>query len=1074
MGADVSRVRFDPLRDFAGVVLQQGRLLLDGDFNELVALLDRRLRAETCDLTSFGPDPNHAGVAWVPRQTPDAFHVVASGGNLTIGRGRMYVDGLLAENHGRPPNGFDPLLRETTGTADTPYASQPYWPVPSGPWKSYAPLPSGGPHLAYLDVWEREVTYLEDPDLVEPAVGVDTTARMQTAWQVRLLPNIGNATCASHDADIPGWLDVIRPSAGRLTTATITAAPAATPCELPPSDGYRGRENQTFRVEIHDGGAPGTATFKWSRDNGSVAFPAVSMVTTTKLQLATLGRDDVLRISTGDWVEILDDNYELDHRPGVLRNVTVDDAEQTIAFTGALPADLQPADDGDAAARHLRVRRWDQAHVVLDGANNQVVDLDQPGATGLITVPASAATQIQLESGIVVSFSLAAGGSGRFRSGDYWIFAARTANQSVETLTAAPPLGVQHHYARLGTVTFPSSQTDCRRLWPPLAGGDESCDCTVCVTPDSHKSGSLTIQMAVAQVIAAGGGTVCLEAGLYGVTDPVVADGAVALRIHGQGLGSLVVATGTAFTAARTRGLTIESLAILSGADGDAAIDLQSAILADVHDVAVVSYAVSEGGGSAIQLGGAALGVSLRRNVLVARTGIDAGGGSGDSERLGILGAAVRVEDNVVFGLDCGIDLGGRSAYVLSCRVDRNDVIGGPSGAIVATGAVAPGGTLDVTGNRIVTVGDGITVGPDATVDSNVIDAFTASRSPASFNADVAPGPVVDGIVVATGGFSNPPGHVRIGGNRVDGLGGIGISLATPVQTFVVERNLITRTAAGILITGDGAADRAVIGDNELLDIEAQAGGGPAPVGIGLIGAQAVSVTDNTIARIGLDLPTVLLRAGILVAGAADVRVTGNVVDGVGSTQGFTGLAGGIVVFGPFDSVTVSNNFARFDAATPGPGQGNWVAVAIESLTGARTFTESMAGTPVTGGAALYFNADSVYIAPKGGEHVGLDANMLSGGGADPTCVVEVTGDVVAQGNQCLHEGGELSTAMRLAGATLTASTNRARGTRAMILLVVNGKRFAAVGNLAPGGTHLNSAGGSLPAPWAVLNPTVS
>ena len=32
MGADVSRVRFDPFRDFAGVVLQQGRLLLDADF----------------------------------------------------------------------------------------------------------------------------------------------------------------------------------------------------------------------------------------------------------------------------------------------------------------------------------------------------------------------------------------------------------------------------------------------------------------------------------------------------------------------------------------------------------------------------------------------------------------------------------------------------------------------------------------------------------------------------------------------------------------------------------------------------------------------------------------------------------------------------------------------------------------------------------------------------------------------------------------------------------------------------------------------------------------------------------
>src|ERR1041385_4275324 len=222
MGADISRVRFDPHHDFAGVVLQQGRLLLDADFNEFVALLDRRLRAETCDLTSFGPDPDHAGVAWVPRQTPDGFRVTASGGKLSIGRGRMYVDGLLAENHGVTPTGFDPLLSERTGTADTASDKQPYWQTPD-------PLPSGGPHLAYLDVWQREVTYLEDPGLVEIAVDVDTTARLQTVWQVRLLPNIGNASCSSDDKDIPGWLDVIRPSAGRLTTDTITVAPTDDP-----------------------------------------------------------------------------------------------------------------------------------------------------------------------------------------------------------------------------------------------------------------------------------------------------------------------------------------------------------------------------------------------------------------------------------------------------------------------------------------------------------------------------------------------------------------------------------------------------------------------------------------------------------------------------------------------------------------------------------------------------------------------------------------------------------------------------------------------------------------------------
>ena len=205
MGADVSRVRFDPLRDFAGVVLQQGRLLLDADFNEYVALLDRRLRAETCDLTSFGPDPDHAGVAWVPRQTPDGFQ----------------RHGLRRRAHDRPrPHVRRRAARREPRRRRRSASTRCSRSAPARPTRRTRSSRTGrrptrcrraAPHLAYLDVWEREVTYLEDPDLVEVAVGVDTTARTQTAWQVRLLPNIGNATCASDDDEIPGWLDVIAP-----------------------------------------------------------------------------------------------------------------------------------------------------------------------------------------------------------------------------------------------------------------------------------------------------------------------------------------------------------------------------------------------------------------------------------------------------------------------------------------------------------------------------------------------------------------------------------------------------------------------------------------------------------------------------------------------------------------------------------------------------------------------------------------------------------------------------------------------------------------------------------------------
>lgn len=1051
MGSDVSRVRFDPFRDFAGVLLQQGRLLLDGDFNEYVTLLDRRLRAETCDLTSFGPDPDRAGVAWVPRETPDAFQVLASGGALTIGRGRMYVDGLLAECHGLTPTAFDPLLAEPSGTADLPYDQQPYWPAPD-------PLPGGGPHLAYLDVWQREVSYVEDPDLVEIAVGVDTTARVQTAWQVRLLANIGTATCASHDGAIPGWLDVISPSAGRLTTDTIDVPPADDPCKLPPTGGYRGLENQTYRIEIHDGGPPATATFKWSRLNASVAIPVVEMVSSTVLRLATVGKDDVLRISTGDWVEILDDHYELGQRPGVMRKVVVDDAARTMSFTGALPADLQPASAADAAQRHLRARRWDQGGIVKDGTGAQLTDLDT-STTGTIAVPASATTQVVLEAGIVASFSLTAGAGGRFRPGDYWIFAARTADTSIEKLVASPPLGVHHHYARLGTVTFPGTQSDCRRLWPPLAGSGESCACTVCVTPQSHATGTLTLQAAVDQVKAAGGGTVCLEAGTYALAEPVNADGARSLRIHGSGIATVLAARGTALTATGTAGLTVENLAIISGAAATAAIRMARTILGALHDLAVVSYGAGAKGGAGIELSGAAIATSLRRSVIVAPTAVDTGEGGG------LLAAVLAIEDNLLVGFERGVDLGLRSAYLESCRIARNDVFAGPRGGIAATGLSTPGGALAVVGNTVSTSGAGITVGADALVDGNAVNGLGSTSAGTAAGAGTTLG--TDGIVVVAGAFTARPGHVRIAGNRVHDRAGVGIALRTAVQTLMVEDNVVTRAGAGILIEGDGRAGRAAVDNNEVLDVSGA-------TGIHLLHAASITVAGNAVLRVAQQLENATGRAGIGVLGVAEVRIAGNVVGEIGPSDGFLGAAAGISITGPFAAASVSDNTSRFGAGTLTPKQGTWIALHIESTAALGTTVQGneVLAVPVAGGNVLVFTSGEPFLITAAPEHSGISENALIGGGASPTCLVRIAGDLVAVGNQCEHEAtGDQPAAMLLRAQSITATSNRARGGRARIVLDVDPKRFAAVANLAAGGTHLGS--GTLPAPWAPLNPQV-
>ena len=310
MSGDYTRWSFDPTKNYSEVFKQQGRVDLDADWNESAEIMDRRWRAETIDI--IGP-------AVYPVSTPDAFLIKPAGpGQFTIGVGRMYVDGLLAECHGLPPNEYDASLGELVGTLPVPFAQQPYYPSP-------VPLPSAPPatDLIYLDVWHREVTAFEDPSIREKALGgPDTTTRTQTVWQVKILPNVGAHACGD---DIPAWNDLIAPSAGRLTTSTV--APTPSPASLRAL--ARRRLSWTGESFVSRGGhVAGTvggaspAKFKWSRDNGSVVSAADSISApggpNSVIKLKSLGRDRVLRFSADDWVEFLDDNLELGDQPRFL------------------------------------------------------------------------------------------------------------------------------------------------------------------------------------------------------------------------------------------------------------------------------------------------------------------------------------------------------------------------------------------------------------------------------------------------------------------------------------------------------------------------------------------------------------------------------------------------------------------------------------------------------------------------------------------------------------------------------------------------------------------------------------
>lgn len=527
MAGDYTKFSFKHKNNYSGVIKQQGRVSLDSDSNELSDITDRRWRSETIDII---------GKCVVPSYTPDGFRVTPTGvGIFDIGIGRAYVDGIQTECHGLDPQLYDAVLGEEQGTMPVPYNNQPYLPAPLPQSLTVPALPpiTNRTDLIYLDVWQREVTVIEAPPkkidlggtvtevpgLREIALGgPDTTTRVQTAWQVKAITDVGDVSCPD---EIPGWEDKTRPSGGRLTTSTHVPPPDDNPCIISAAGGYRGIENRLYRVEIHTPGPPGTARFKWSRNNASIvtSVTAISAAPADQITVESIGRDDILRFNVGDWIEITDDHLEFQSKVGHMGQITdIDEGNRIITINDPVPGllNLDPTD----VTRHTRIKRWDQT---------SGVDVD-----GLLTVPLLATDMVDIEDGIQVSFDLdPAIVGGEFKIGDYWVFYARTADGSIEKLEKAPPRGIKHHYCRLALVTWGTTiETtrvhDCRTLWPPA-----HC-CTIALRPGED------IQAAI-DSIPPEGGCICLLPGIHEIDKPLLIDDRKNLTITGIGAATKLV-----------------------------------------------------------------------------------------------------------------------------------------------------------------------------------------------------------------------------------------------------------------------------------------------------------------------------------------------------------------------------------------------------------------------------------------------------------------------------------------------------------------------------------------------------
>jgi|GEM_PF-1859941 len=441
MNGDFSRSTFAAANHFAAVRMQQGSVQLDADWNEQADIVQHQIVTPLSDLlgdfaVSGDPtDPERAGFALSLVEAPGSAGVgpgEPQPPDLQIGSGRGYVNGILCEN-------------ERTCL----YTTQPDYP---GAAAQHRALIEAGyaRFIVYLDVWQRHITAVENPGIRDSALdGADTAMRSRTTWQVKLLPAHAETRASGTPlAESPAWQALL---AGERQRGRLGARQKANTTL---------RDNQLYRVEVHtaDGGA---VAFKWSRENGSVAYAVQSIEALPVHDVAeqaalayavVLAESDPARLflRPGDWVELGTDGDVVNGMRRPLFRITdmqPDLGQVTVGGRDALPV----VPDEAALGGRWILRRWDQ------GSANQPGQLDNVDEAGLLVRSPANVDPIDLENGLQVQFFDAAD----YRPGDYWLIPTRTQfshdrggvewpQDAAGVPLPQSPHGIHHHYALLG------------------------------------------------------------------------------------------------------------------------------------------------------------------------------------------------------------------------------------------------------------------------------------------------------------------------------------------------------------------------------------------------------------------------------------------------------------------------------------------------------------------------------------------------------------------------------------------------------------------------------------------------
>ena len=426
MKTQISRNSFKAEKRYAGVYQQQGRMLTDADWNNLVDVLKGHLAEALKDVAGTGSPRNGA--------------LTIDTADLTIIPGDLYVDGLRASLPG-------------AGNDRIPVTDQPDF--PDGP---DLPDPAVGPYVVYADVWERSLTALEDPDLRDAGLnGADTGTRTQTMLQVKICPE-----------GVDPEIDIPRHGDAALALELHGNRESGDPCnpcagQIDAGEGHIG--NYLFRLEVHrfkgTAADPTRLTLKWSSENGAEQYAA---------QSETLMPPGF--VNSRYMYEFF--NLTTEKHPGV----------HLAPGFNPIPGILKPAyeiPDGILEPKEF-VRRWDgYCELIYNGSAWRLAVGWDKGVNLSTTVADTAPGYVSLGSSMTVNLEalelkLVLGGR-TFVPGDYWLAPVREAEHLPGDVVSkdALPEGIVHHYLRLARVEadgsvqlFDDDADERRHNFPPL------------------------------------------------------------------------------------------------------------------------------------------------------------------------------------------------------------------------------------------------------------------------------------------------------------------------------------------------------------------------------------------------------------------------------------------------------------------------------------------------------------------------------------------------------------------------------------------------------------------------------